>query len=404
LVGFAWGSDVTIGPGDRRSGYDSTDFKSRSIGLEKRTGVPSDLLKVLESPPSGLPPVPIPKDNPVTKLKVALGRKLFFDRRLSLNGTMSCAMCHIPEQGFTNNELATAVGIEGRTVRRNAPTIYNVAYFSNLFHDGRENRLEHQIWIPMLAFNEMANPGIGNVIEKIRSFPDYAGLFRAAFKGRGPEIDTIGMAIASYERTIISANSPFDKWYFGKDETALSDSAKKGFELFVGKAGCASCHLIQTNYALFTDDTFHNTGLGWEAAYSDDKPDIPVLIAPGTKVRVPKSIINSVSEISQGDLGRYEVTQDPADRWRYKTPSLRNVSLTAPYMHNGSLGTLTEVVTFYNNGGFPNPLLDPLFKPLELSPLEIEQIVSFLDSLTGDNVSELVGDAFAAPLGDTYQK
>jgi cytochrome c peroxidase len=312
-------------------------------------------------------------------------------------------MCHIPEQGFTNNELATAVGIEGRTVRRNAPTIYNVAYFSNLFHDGREKRLEHQIWIPMLAFNEMANPGIGYVIENIRSFPDYAGLFEAAFKGRGPEIDTIGMAIASYERTIISANSPFDEWYYGKDETALSDSAKKGFELFVGKAGCANCHLIQANYALFTDDTFHNTGFGWKAAYGDDRSDIPVLIAPGTKVRVPKSIINSVSEITKGDLGRYEVTQDPADRWRYKTPSLRNVSLTAPYMHNGSLGTLTEVVEFYNNGGFPNPVLDPLIKPLGLSPLEVEHIVSFLDSLTGDNVSELVGDAFAAPIGDTHQ-
>jgi cytochrome c peroxidase len=402
LIAQGADSDVTQGPGDDRTGYESPDFESRSISLQRRTGRPADLLTVLKANPLGLPPVPVPGDNPVTAEKVQLGRKLFFDRRLSLNETMSCAMCHIPEQGFTNNELATAVGIEGRTVRRNAPTIYNVAYFSNIFHDGRETRLEYQVWQPMLASNEMANPGFGYVVEKIRSLLDYSGLFENAFGGRGPGIETIGMAIASYERTIISGNSPFDRWYFDKEEKILNDSTRRGFRLFKGKAGCASCHTIQKNYALFTDDAFHNTGIGWKESLGGDQSKVQVQIAPGLKVPVPSSVIKSVSELSPGDLGRYEVTQDPNDRWRYKTPSLRNVALTAPYMHNGSLGTLIQVVEFYNQGGVNNPLLDPLIRPLGLTKSEKEHIVAFLESLTGDNVDTLVLDAFAAPIGDRH--
>jgi cytochrome c peroxidase len=402
LIVHAADSDVTHGPGDNRDGYESTDFESRSISLLRRTGRSADLLTVLKSPPLGLPHVPVPRDNPVTLEKVQLGRKLFFDRRLSLNETMSCAMCHIPEQGFTNNELATAVGIEGKTVRRNAPTIYNVAYFSNIFHDGRETRLEYQVWQPILASNEMANPGIGYVIEKIRHLNDYNGLFEDAFDGGGPGIETIGMAVASYERTIISGNSPFDRWYFGKDEAALNDSAKRGFKLFREKAGCASCHTIQENYALFSDDAFHNTGIGWEASVGGDQAAIQVQIAPGIKVPVPGSVINSVSEPPPSDLGRYEVTQDPVDRWRYKTPTLRNVALTAPYMHNGTLGSLVQVVEFYNQGGINNPLLDPFIRPLGLTNREMEDIVAFLESLTGDNVEALVLDAFVAPIGDRH--
>jgi cytochrome c peroxidase len=400
LSGPAAGSDVTQGPGDDRTGYEAEDYESRSISLLQRTGQAANLLIVLKSPPLGLPPVPVPGDNPVTREKVQLGRKLFFDRRLSLNETMSCAMCHIPEQGFTNNELATAVGIEGRTVRRNAPTIYNVAYFSNIFHDGRETRLEYQIWQPMLASNEMANPSIGYVIEKIRRLPDYTGLFENAFSGRGPGIETIGMAIAAYERTLVSGNSPFDHWYFSKDQTALSESARQGFRLFKEKAGCTACHTIRQDYALFTDDAFHNTGLGWQAAAGGDPSETMVQIAPGVRVPVPKNVINSVAEPLPSDLGRYEVTQDPADRWQYKTPTLRNVSLTAPYMHNGAFGTLKEVLDFYNQGGFPNPLLDPLIHPLGLTEGEIQDMVAFLESLTGDNVEVLVRDAFAAPIGD----
>lgn len=149
-----------------------------------------------------------------------------------------------------------------------------------------------------------------------------------------------------------------------------------------------------------TDDHFHNTGLGWQVSVGGEPTEVLIQLAPGVKLPVPSSVIGSVGEPRPSDLGRYEVTQNPADRWGYKTPTLRNVALTAPYMHNGTFGTLTEVVDFYNQGGVPNPLLDPLIRPLELTDTEIRQIVAFLKSLTGDNVESLVLDAFAAPIGD----
>jgi cytochrome c peroxidase len=254
----------------------------------------------------------------------------------------------------------------------------------------------------MLAANEMANPGIGYVIEKIGRLPDYAKLFENAFGGRGPGIETIGMAIAAYERTLVSGNSAFDRWYYGNDQAALSEPAQRGLRLFQGKAGCAACHTIGQDDALFTDDDFHNTGLGWQVANGAEPPAVSVQIAPGVKVPLPKSVINSVAEPAPSDLGRYEVTQNPVDRWRYKTASLRNVALTAPYMHNGAFGSLKEVVEFYNGGGVSHPLLDPLIRPLELTDSEIMDIVAFLESLTGDNVKTLVRDAFAAPIGDRH--
>ncbi len=189
------------------------------------------------TPPLGLPPVPVPADNPPTPAKVALGRKLFFDRRLSHNGTMSCAMCHIPEQGFTNNELARPVGIEGRSLRRNSPTLLNVAYVERLFHDGREISLETQVIGPLVERTEMGNPSIGHVIARLRSLPDYDGLFERAF-GAGPSPDRIGQAIASYERTLLSARSPFDRWHFAGEAAALGPRAIEGYRLFSGKAGC----------------------------------------------------------------------------------------------------------------------------------------------------------------------
>ena len=223
------------GPGDDRSGYGASDYRTNSKSLTHRQGQATDLLRFVRTPPLGLPPVPSPDNNPITEEKVQLGRKLFYDRRLSHNNTISCAMCHVPEQGFTVNEMATAVGIEGRSVRRNAPTVYNVAYATRLFHDGRESTLEQQIWGPLLADNEMANPSVGYVLERLASLPDYQGMFEAAFNGRGPGMETLGRAIAAYQRTLVSANSAFDRWYFGKQQDALTASAKRGFELFDGK-------------------------------------------------------------------------------------------------------------------------------------------------------------------------
>lgn len=358
------------------------------------------LLRFATEPPLGLPPVPVPPDNPLDATKVALGRKLFFDRRLSHNGTMSCAMCHVPEQGFTSNEMATAVGIEGQTVRRNAPTIYNAAFSEQLFHDGRESRLERQVWGPLLARNEMGNPSVGQVLDEIARLPDYDGLFEAAFDGHGPGMETLGAALASYERTIVSANSPFDRWRFGGEEDALSPAARRGFELFTGKAGCAACHTIGSDHALFTDQQLHNTGIGYRQTMARASGERPLQVAPGISLEFDPAVLGSASEPPPSDLGLYEITGDPDDRWKYKTPSLRNAALTAPYMHDGSLPTLRAVVEHYDAGGIANELLDPRIRPLGLDDGEIEALVAFLESLTGDNVDALVADAQVARVGD----
>ncbi len=367
--------------------------------LAERQGVVADLYSNSWKPQLGLPLVPEPEDNPINAQKIVLGRKLFYDRRLSLNNTFSCAMCHIPEQGFSSNEMATAVGIEGRTVRRNSPTIYNVAYAKLLFHDGRENTLEQQVWGPFLAHNEMGNPSIGYVVDKIKSFADYKDLFEKSF-AKPANMMTIGQAIACYERSLNSANSPFDQWYFGKKPKVVKATVKRGFKLFTGKAGCNSCHLIEKKYAILSDNKLHNTGVGYQDSMGTSAEMQKLQIAPGVFVDVERKRLQSISAIKPGDLGRYEITQNPQDRWKYKTPSLRNVNLTAPYMHNGSLSTLEDVVNFYNQGGISNENLDPLIKPLGLTRKEKSDLVGFLKSLTGSNVEELVSDAFVAPIGD----
>ncbi len=385
--------------GDNKSGYETDNYQTRSIALTQRAGRAADLIRFAEQPPMGLPAVPIPADNPITRAKINLGRKLFYDRRLSLNNTFSCAMCHIPEQGFTSNEVKTAVGIEGRTVRRNSPTLYNVAYASLLFHDARENTLEQQVWGPLLAKNEMGNPSIGYVLDKINNAPDYDQLFEQAF-GQGADMETVGMALASYQRTLNSANTPFDRWYFGGEGHAISNIAQSGFELFTGQAGCSACHRIDADSALFTDNKLHNTGVGYAESMAKTPPKQRLQVAPGVFLDVDTEAIQAVAETKPNDLGRYEITQNPEHRWQYKTPTLRNINLTAPYMHNGAFATLKEVVEFYNRGGVANDSLDPLIKPLHLNEKQIEQLVTFLQTLTGDNVDVLVSDAYAAPVGE----
>jgi len=387
-------------PGDLKDGYEGDSYITQSKSLTNRKGVKADLLAMVKDPPLGLPKVSEPSDNPLTKGKIALGRKLFFDRRLSLNDTFSCAMCHVPEQGFANNELSMAVGIEGRSVRRNTPTLYNVAYATRLFHDGREDSLEQQIWGPLLAKNEMANPSVGYVINKVRAIPEYKGMFEKAFDGEGVNMNTLSKAFADYQRALVSADSPFDRWYFGKQEKAMSEKAKRGFKLFTGKANCSSCHTIDKDYALFTDNQMHNTGTGYNESMGVRPAKETVFLAPGVSVEVDTAIIDSVGEKTPADTGLYEITQNPNDRWKYKTPSLRNITLTTPYMHNGSLRSLEDVVNFYNQGGVKNSLQDPRIKSLNLDDSEKNNLVSFLKSLTGSNVDTLVSDAFAAPVGD----
>jgi len=388
------------GAGDDKNGYQGRGYRTRSRSLPTRRGEHADLLEIARRPPLGLPPLVLLDGETITREKIALGRKLFYDRRLSHNDTVSCALCHVPEQGFTSNEMTTPVGIEGRSVRRNAPTLYNVAYVSRLFHDGREDRLEQQIWGPLLAASEMGNPSVGHVLGKIRTLADYAGLFEAAFDGRGPTMETLGAALASYQRTLLSAASRFDRWRFGGEDGALDDAGKRGFELFTGKARCDTCHLIDDELALFTDGELHNTGIGYAHSTYATPAKLTVQVAPGTFVEVDADVLAGATEPVAPDLGRYEITQDPDDRWKYRTPTLRNVALTSPYMHDGSLGTLRDVVEFYDRGGVANQLLDPMIAPLGLSDGQIADLVAFLEALTGDNVDVLVADAFAAPVGD----
>ena len=388
--------------GDVREGYESADYQTRSSSLEERVGKAIDLYKLSRTPQLGLPPVQSPSDNPLTAKGIALGRRLFFDRRLSINDTMSCAICHVPEMGFTSNELKTSVGVEGRSMRRNAPTIFNVAYKTLLFHDGREFTLENQVWSPLLAHREMANPSIGYVIKKIQRTADYQGVFEEVF-GRAAAMDTIGMALAQYQRTLLSGGSRFDRWYYGGEKSLLSADEQLGFEIFTTKGACSACHLINKKFALFTDHQLHNTGLGYRSSMEREAPTQRVQLAPGVFIDLDNEKIRQVSrdeEFLKNDLGHYEVTEDPVDLWKYLTPTLRNVELTAPYMHNGEFLTLAQVIEFYNQGGIPNKRLSPLIKPLALSDKEKQALEAFLKTLTGSNVAELVADAFAAPVGD----
>jgi cytochrome c peroxidase len=380
---------VSLNPGHANA----TDYTALSRVVAPTTGQPGPLLNNILRPPLGLPPMNIPTRNPITAEKIALGRKLFFDRRLSFNGTLSCAMCHVPEQGFTQRELRTPVGVEGRFVKRNAPALYNVGYRKTLFHDGREFSLENQVWQPLLQHNEMANPSIGFVLETIAGAADYRELFEAVFE-QGLTVETVGMALASYQRGLVSADSSFDRWYFG-GEDILSASAKRGWQVFT-EVGCISCHPVYTDHAHFTDGGFYDTGIGYARSMGIGPVSATVRLAPGVTV-VPQVGFETASA---NDLGRYEATGRSEDRWLFRVPSLRNVALTAPYMHDGSLPDLEAVIAWYDQGGVSHPGLDPRIRPLDLTSQDKSDLQSFLHALTGSNVEMLVSDGRSTPIGD----
>jgi len=341
--------------------------------------------------PLGLPtPLPVPIDNPITPAKIALGRRLFFDRRLSPNDTMSCAMCHVPTQGFTVNEARLAVGINGQSTKRNSPALYNVAYQRRLFHDGREFTLEDQIISPMTNPVEMGNPSMGYVVDKVRRLPGYREQFHQVFK-MDVSVATLGKAIAAYERTLLSGNSPFDRWYFGRDKTAVSAEVKAGFKIFTGRGQCSTCHSVSKEGTLFTGQGFHNTGVA-QLKLIPEKT-IKVDLGGGLIVQMPRPQLDEILLPPSKDRGRYEITYDPTDLWRYKTPSLRNVALTAPYMHNGVLLTLEEVIDYYDRGGTGAEGQDPRISPLHLQPEEKQALLALLRSFTGDNVTILAQEA-----------
>ncbi len=346
----------------------------------------------------GLPQLRAPDRARLTPESVALGRKIFFDRRLSLNGTISCGMCHVPEQAFASNELSTAVGFEGRSVKRNAPTLLYIGHLDVLFHDGRETSLETQFVGPLVAHNEMANPSIGRVVDLLRTLPDYRGSFESAF-GAPAGLDSIGAALAAYQRTLIAGPSRFDRWRFGGEGKALTEEEQRGFALFSGKAGCARCHVAGTRDAMFTDQKYHDTGYGWWREHIRQSPEAtePVEVAPGVRFNLGRDVVASVSAPQQADLGRYEVTLDPRDLWSFRTPSLRNAALTAPYMHDGGIRTLADVVAFYDAGGRPHARQSPLVRPLGLDAAERAALVAFLGTLTSAGIDELVREARTAP-------
>ncbi|HUO54229.1 MAG TPA: cytochrome c peroxidase [Rhodoblastus sp.] len=330
--------------------------------------------------PLGLPPVPGPASDPAA---AALGKKLFFDLRLSFNGTMSCGMCHLEGHAFTDNELETSVGMEGKSLRRNAPSLFNVVYEQSLFRDGRESALETQVWSPILSPDEMAAPSVGWEIDRIRAIPDYRASFDRVFPGKGVSMDTIGAAIAAYERSLLLANSRFDQWKYGGNGAALTGEEIEGYRLFVGKADCVACHAIGEQDALFTDHAFHDTGIAYPATVGRRDTRFQVRLAEGVFTHRTDDDIRMVTRTDINDLGRFEVTQDPKDRWAFKTPSLRNVALTGPYMHDGSLHSLEDVVDYYNRGGDDSPNKSPLIHALGLSAAEKGALVAFLKSLTG---------------------
>ena len=386
-----------VGLADSRVGYESTAYVTDSKVVIQALGERQRLVELSENSPLGLPAVA----QALNPAEIDLGRQLFFDRRLSKNETLSCAMCHIPEQGFTQNELATPVGHLGKGVRRNVPSLYNVAFAENLFLDGREQSLEEQIWSPLLAENEMANESREAVLVKLAQNPHYRARFAATFN-EGLTATTLGRALAAYQRALLSGDSPFDRWHFGADASVSQgvtaepypSQAARGFSVFQN-SGCASCHQIGKASALFTDGQFHNTGTGYRRSGRALRPP-SVQLAPGIFV-VPT--VDAETETFTDD-GRYEVTGLEADKWRYRTPSLRNVALTAPYMHDGSIATLEGVVAFYAEGGGGDPLQDPRTQSLTLSQSDQDALVVFLRTLTSSHVDALVSDARSVAIGE----
>jgi cytochrome c peroxidase len=288
----------------------------------------------------------IPETNPMTAAKVELGTLLYFDPRLSIDGTISCASCHNPFHGFAEPE-PTGKGVRGQRGNRNSPTVINRLFSKEQFWDGRAADLEDQAHGPLTNPIEMAMPSHDEVVKKVASIAGYGPYFKQAFGSAEVTMPRIAQAIASYERTVISGNSPFDRYAAG-DKAALSPSAVRGMALFNGTANCKTCHAGFN----FTDEQYHNLGVGM------DKPE--------------------------PDLGRYAVTKADVDRGAFKTPTLRNVVQSGPYMHDGSEVTLEGVVALYNRGGVQNTWLSKEMKPLHLTPTEVDDLVAFMLGLTGE--------------------
>src|SRR6266536_705367 len=322
----------------------------------------------------------IPADNPQTPEKISLGQKLFFDRRLSADGTVSCSTCHDPALAFTDRK-PTSVGIKGRVGQRNAPTVLNALYNKTQFWDGRVNTLEEQAALPIVNSVEMGHPNMDAAVAQIAAVKEYQQAFRHVF-GRPPNGPDLLRAIASYERTQVSFDSPFDHFIAG-DKNAIDDSAKRGWELFNTQARCNKCHALtdtQRDVMVFTDNDFHNIGIGIirhnVVALARQAEQ---LIKTGDTAAIDRAAIQS----DMSALGRFLITKKEKDIAAFKTPDIRNVLMTGPYFHDGSQETLWDVIDHYNKGdGLQNPYLDEDIQPLALTESEIDDLVAFMASLT----------------------
>ncbi len=327
------------------------------VGLRLGVFVPSTAVAakaVAEAEPKvplGLPPVYFPDDNPYSAAKVELGRLLYFDKRLSTDNTVSCATCHSPAKGFTDG-AAVSTGIKGQKGGRSAPTVINRAYSTRQFWDGRARSLEAQAVGPIANPIEMTNlktekAAHAAVVDRLRGIDGYRRRFAAVFGTSDFTIDHVGRAIATFERTVLSGNAPFDRFVNG-DKTALNASQQRGFNLFFKTLACDSCHLGFN----FTDGSFENVGIGMDK--------------------------------SKPDLGRFAVTGKDSDKGSFKVPSLREIEHTGPYMHDGSVKTLEAVVEHYDRGAIKNSNLDVRMKPLKMSKRDKADLVSFLKALSGE--------------------
>ena len=330
-----------------RIGPSAADLRSRGLGV--------------------LPPVTMPDDNPMSSAKAELGKILFFDRRLSGNGFVACSTCHLANAGWGDGN-ALSLGYPGTLHWRNSQTIINTGYQAKLFWGGEKTSLEAQAksaWTGNIAGN--LDPIMAE--ETLRQIPGYVARFQEVFGTESPRFDDALRALAAFQATVNSRNVPFDNYLRG-NEDAMSDAALRGAELFVGKARCIECH----SGTLFTDQSYHNTGVPRNPAFESD-PLRQITLRYQHRARgVPEEVYRSADR----DLGLYYTTKQNIDRGKFRTPPLREVGQTGPYMHNGVFETLTEVVEFYNDGGGQNPNLDPLVRPLGLTADEISDVVAFL--------------------------
>ena len=328
----------------------------------------------------------IPPDNPQSSEKISLGQKLFFERSLSVDGTVSCSTCHDPQLAFTDRK-PLSVGIKGRLGQRNAPTILNALYNKTQFWDGRVNTLEEQAANPIVNAFEMGHPTLDTAVAQIASVEEYQQAFQRVF-GRPPNGPDLLRAIASYERTQLSFDSPFDRFIAG-DNNAIDASAKRGWELFNTQARCNKCHALtdtQRDVTVFTDNDFHNIGIGIirhnVVALARQAEQ---LIKSGDTAAIDRAAIQT----DMSALGRFLITKKDKDIASFKTPDIRNVLVTGPYFHDGSQETLWDVIDHYNKGdGLQNPYLDEDIQPLALTETDIDDLVAFMASLTSANYKE----------------